>query len=1040
MKKILIALGVIIALLLSAAVAIPYFFKDEIVAAVKKSANDNLTATLDFKDVDISLFRQFPKLSIGLEDLRVTNGKGPFEGIQLLQTRRLDVAVDLWAAIMDGKVIVRGLDLYEPDVRVFVLSDGSANYDITIATDETATVDPNAEPIKLERYAIHNGKILYDDRGLDMRAELEGLEHTGSGDLYTEVYDLAMKTEAQSLSLNYGGIRCLSHAHVIWNAGLNADLGKMRFVLKQNEAKINDLALNLDGWVELPNETDTRMDITFGTPQNTFKSLLSIIPGAYTKDFEQVKADGTVALGGFARGTYNETTYPAFKLDFKVANGAVKYPSLPLGISQINVDAAINSPSSSLNAMTVAIPKFGLQVGSNPLSGHFNAKTLVTDPTVDTRLNGTLNLGELAKAFPMEGVSELAGIIKADVALKAAQSQLDKAQYEQVNVAGTLGVSGITYRATGSPDVRVQSLQTAFSPQKVTIDNFDAKLGKSDIQASGSIDNVLAYFSTNKTMRGTLNMRSNTLDLNEWMTPATGTDAATTVPNDVPAAATEKVFDRWDFTVDGRVGNLLYDTYKINDFVTKGHFTPNKMSVSDFGLKMGQSDLSGDGNIANAWNYLFDNQTVTGVINLRSNYFDLNEFMAEPTTTTTAAAEPAPAAGTIPVPEHMDMTINANMAKVRYTNLDLNSLNGAVIVKNEEAKLDNCTADLLGGRVALNGGYNTQDASKPAFNMDMALQNFGFREAFQHFATVKSLAPVAQLMDGKFNTTLSMSGLLGKDMMPELSMLNAAGFLETISAVLNNFEPLKVVGDKLGVDYLRKAELGNTKNWFEIVNGAVTVKPFDTKVRDVAMRIGGTHSVANEMNYQIFTKIPRKALGQAANGGINLLSSEASKYGVNIAQGEYINTRFDVTGSLFKPKVAMRVLGSDGESTLQETATATAEAVVDKAKDSITNMANRELDRAKDKAKQAADRAADSLRRLADKAVEEAKRKAAEEAKDQVGKVLGSETGQKVGDQVGKKVEEGAGKVLGDQGKKTVEDAKNKLDKWDPFKKKKSGN
>lgn len=108
------------------------------------------------------------------------------------------------------------------------------------------------------------------------------------------------------------------------------------------------------------------MDLTFGTPANTFKSLLSIIPGAYTKDFGNVQANGTVQFAGFAKGTYNETTYPAFKLNFKVGNADFKYPGSALGVSNINVDASINSTSSRLNDMTVNIPKFSLKIGSRP--------------------------------------------------------------------------------------------------------------------------------------------------------------------------------------------------------------------------------------------------------------------------------------------------------------------------------------------------------------------------------------------------------------------------------------------------------------------------------------------------------------------------------------------------------------------------------------------------------------------------------------------------------------------------------------------------
>ena len=1031
MKKILFGIAITLLLLLVALVTIPYFFKDEIIAQVKKAANESLTATVEFKDVDISVFRHFPKLSVGLVGLDVTNGPGPFEGVKLVQCPRLDVTVDLWSAIFGSSVVVNGLYFEQPDIRVYALSNGAANYDITKPDPAGATAaSSESSPVKLERYGISDGKILYDDRGLDMKAELSGLDHTGSGEFTSDLYDFVMETAVKQLSVNYGGIQYLRNARADWKATLAADMKNMKFTFKDNDLKVNDLALMLDGWVQMPeNSEDIRMDLTFGTPANTFKSLLSIIPGAYTKDFGDVQANGTVQFAGFAKGTYNETVYPAFKLDFKVGNADFKYPSLPLGVSNINVDASINSPTSRMNDMTVNIPKFSLRIGSNPLEGYFNLKTPESNPTVDTRINGTLNLGELSKAFPMEGVQELAGIIKANMTIKASMNQIDQQQYDQVNMSGDFAMTGVSYRAADMPPVKINQLTTSLTPQRVDIQTFDAKLGKSDLRASGSIDNLLAYFSTNKTMRGNLVFSSAYFDANEWMEEPEPAASASKVPSDVPPAATEKAFDRWDFTMDGKINKLKYDVYDLSDVSMKGHFMPNKMSIDDFGMKIGgTSDLRGSGQILNAWNYLFDNQTVAGTVNLQSTYFDLNQFMTDDAATTakgaTTAAAP-PVESVVPVPENMDMTINANFAKVKYTTYDLNNLDGKIVVKNEVARLQDCTANLLGGQVGLNGEYNTQNLAKPSFNMDMALQNMGFKESFQNFVTVKTLAPVAQLIDGKFNTTLSISGLLGKDMTPDFSTLSAAGFLETISAVFNNFKPMNNIAEKLNVEYLKKLELGNTKNWFEVKDGRVTIKPFNVQVRDISMQIGGSHSLTDEMTYQIVTKTPRKTLEKsglgAVNTGLNFLSKEASKAGVNIAQGEFINVRFDLTGTLFNPKVGMKILGSDGQSTIKEEAGATVQATVDKAKDSLTNVANRELDKAKDKAKAAAD----SLTNVATQKAKEAADKAAQEVKDKVG--------EKVGDEVNKK----AGEVLGDQGQKKVEDVKKKLDDWDPFKKKK---
>lgn len=1028
MKKILFGIAIVIVLFLGALMALPYLFKDEIIAQVKTAANESLTAKLDFKDVSLSIFRHFPELSIGLQGLDIT-GTGAFDGVKLVQCEQLDVAIDLWSAIFGDQITIKGLYLNKPDIRVYILQDGSANYDITKPEPETAATATESSPVKLDRYAITDGKIFYDDRSLDMRAVLEGVNHEGSGQFTADIYDLVTKTAVQKLTVDYEGMQYLRNARADWNATLNVDMKNMKFTFVDNDLQVNALKVMVDGWFQMPNETDYLMDLKFGTPQNTFKSLLSVVPGAYTQDFDNVKADGTVQFAGMVKGKYNETTYPAFKIDLKVANGEVKYPSLPLGISAINVDMSVNSPSSTLNAMTINIPKFGLKIGSNPIGGYFHLKTPETNPTVDTKIAGTLNMGELSKAFPMDGVQELSGIIKADVLAKASMNQVEARQYDQVQMAGNFNISNLNYRAAGMPAVKINSLITSLSPQHVDIQNFDARLGKSDFRASGKIDNILAYFSTNKTMKGSLTMRSSYFDANEWMEePAAEAAPAGKVPT-ASAEATEKVFDQWDFTVDGHIGKLVYEDYNLSDMTLKGNFTPNKMTIDNFGMKIGDSDLSGNGRILNAWDYMFDDRTVSGVVNLKSNFFDLNPFMTEET----SSSESAPVESVMLVPENIDMTLNADFAKVRYTNLDLQNLDGQVVVKDGAAKLQDFTASVLGGEIAVAGEYNTQDPSKPAFDVDLALQNMGFRDAFQNFATIKALAPIMQLIDGKFNTTLSMSGLLGKDMTPDLKTMSAAGFLETINAVVNNFKPLAEISSKLNVSYLNKLELKNTKNWFEIKNGTVIVKPFNVQMKDVAMQIGGTHSLTTDMNYQILTKVPRKALektaaGSAANSGLKWLSGEASKFGVNVAQGEFINVRFDLTGTMANPKVGVKILPSDGEKTIQEEAKDAGKAALEQAQDSLRRVAGKELEKAKEKAITAAEKAADSLKNVASKKVEEVKDKAVEEA----GKVIGKEVSEKVGDEAGKKVEE----ILKQD--KNTEEVKKKLEEWNPLKKKKN--
>ena len=61
---------------------------------------------------------------------------------------------------------------------------------------------------------------------------------------------------------------------------------------------------------------------------------------------------------------------------------------------------------------------------------------------------------------------------------------------------------------------------------------------------------------------------------------------------------------------------------------------------------------------------------------------------------------------------------------------------------------------------------------------------------------LKRAAPIAAYVDGFFNTTLVMKGKLGAEMTPELSSIDASGFLETLNGNIKGFKPFVDLSDK----------------------------------------------------------------------------------------------------------------------------------------------------------------------------------------------------------------------------------------------------
>ena len=164
--------------------------------------------------------------------------------------------------------------------------------------------------------------------------ELEEVDHSGSGDFTLEVFDMDTKTHANSVTMSYDGEEYLTRKTVDLEMVLNMDLNEFKFTFKENVAKVNDFSMGFDGWFSMPDE-NMHMDIGFGTKNNSFKSLLSLVPGAYTADFADIKTSGSLQFDGFVRGTYNATEMPAFNFNMKVADGMFQYPDLPTAVTNI---------------------------------------------------------------------------------------------------------------------------------------------------------------------------------------------------------------------------------------------------------------------------------------------------------------------------------------------------------------------------------------------------------------------------------------------------------------------------------------------------------------------------------------------------------------------------------------------------------------------------------------------------------------------------------------------------------------------------------
>lgn len=978
----------LLVLLLVAAIAIPYFMKDEIVAVIKEETNKTVNAKVDFKDVDLSLIRNFPALSLHIDNLTV-DGINEFAGIRLFDAPAAALELDFWKVWANAESIpIKSFTLESPTVNVLVLKDGRANWDIAKPSETPDNAEATEFLVEMESYAIQNGHLTYVDKSLDFEMELAQLNHSGSGDFSESIFDLTTQTDIAAITATMEGMTYLRKAKADLDAMINMNVADMIFTLKDNVLNLNALTIKAEGMVDM-NDEEYVMDLTFSSPQNSFKNLWSIIPSAYTADYAAAKIDGSMTLNGLVKGVYNgaKGLYPAFKIDTKIDNGSVKYPDLPMALASIFTNISVNSPSSDFNDMVVRIPQFEFKLGDNPIAGNFNLRTPISDPKLKTEVRGTIDLADIQKAIPMEGIDNLQGVIKSDFYVNAAMSQMEKGDYEAIDMKGDLAVTNLVVQQAGMPKVTVKSLTTQFSPQRIKFDDFDAILGQSDIRGSGRIMNMLAYFSPEKTMEGSFVFESNYFNANEWI-PAEPT-ATTPTPTSkvgfldannqeakavlVSDEAPDAVFDRFNFNIDGQIKKLDYDVYKMTDMAFDGTVNPQRTIIDKFHTKIGESDITARGNVNNLFGYALDDEVLTGDLDIQSDYLDLNQFMTE-----TEATEETASVEVIPVPENIDLKISSDLKKVHYTNFDLKNIKGDVLVKESTALMQDVRGKILGGSVSFDGLYDTKDLNQPKFDIKTKLASLNFNNAFKTFNTFETLAPLGKFIDGTFNTELSMNGILGKDMIPDLSTLNLDGFFHTLNGVIDGFKPFQELANKLNIDKIKNLKIRDSKNWLTVKDGFMTVKEFEHKIDDMTFLIAGKHGLTQEMEYVIKAKIPRalmekNKISSTANKGWDFISKEAAKKGINLANGEFVNLKIDLTGSMTDPKFTIIPVASDGETSVQDATKAAVEAAVNEAVDSVKTVVDETINEVKEDANAVKDTVTAVVKEEVEKVKEEAK-------------------------------------------------------------------
>lgn len=582
-----IAIASLLAIIVAAAFIIPVAFKDKIKERVEKEINGMVNAKISFVDYKLSLFKAFPDAAFSLSDLSVT-GTGGFEGDTLAVVKSAKIVFNL-KSLFGGKAYeIKSISVNQPLIRAIVLEDGTANWDIMkdtpkdVVTDTTEGSDAAPLQVKLRKFNVTDGRLYYNDRESDMAASLEDLQFNLSGNMAASQTDLDLDLSAGNVDFIMDKIPYLTDAKVNFRAGIDALLDSMIFVLKDNSLTVNDIILNFAGRIAMPGD-DISTDLTFNAPTTSFKSLLSIIPVFYMKDFAELKASGTFSLDGTVRGTYSaaDSTMPDIIAKLIVSDGVISYPDLPEKITAININGEVKTDGKEMDNTTVDLSRFHFELAGNPFDMTMKISTPLSDPAVTANAKGKIDLAKLLQAIPLDSIS-MNGLIDVSLALAGRMSMLENKKYDQFKAEGALIISDMAVEMTKMPAIKISTAAFDFNPAFVELKQLKMTVGeRSDFTASGRLGNYIPYLFSGDTLRGNLSLSSNTLDLNEILDIM----PSDTTENDTTSMAVIQIPKTIDFIFDAAINRLVFDKLTGSDVKGKVVVKNGVVTVSEAGMK-----------------------------------------------------------------------------------------------------------------------------------------------------------------------------------------------------------------------------------------------------------------------------------------------------------------------------------------------------------------------------------------------------------------------------------------------------------------------
>ncbi|MBF4484712.1 AsmA-like C-terminal region-containing protein [Flavobacterium sp. CSZ] len=868
-------LGITFVVIIGLLFLTPIIFADKIKEQIKKTANEKLSAELNYSDVSVSFFHHFPSLTLTLNDLSL-NGSAPYKSEKFITAKEVSFGINVASLVFSKEVKIDQIYLSDSFINVKVNPKGEANYNVyksSSPSDPKDSTDADAS-LKLEKIEILNSKIIYDDQSTKVHFDAFGFNYLGKGDLNKAVFDLYSKAKIEKLNIVYEGEPYLMNKKIDADLITKVNVNSLSFFFQQNNLKINQLLVDFKGKFDFLKD-GYNIDFVIKSDNSDLYDVFTAFPPKYITWLSKTELKGKTNLLFTLKGNYiaSQNIAPDLNLDVKIDNGFVNYNKSAFPVSNLNLEVKTKVPSLNPDLAIVDAKNLSLNINKDYLKSKFYVEGINT-PNIDADFKAKIDLEKLITALGIPDIvlkGNLAGDVKAN-----GKFDLKNKLFPVTN--GVIDLENGYLKTPYYPNpITNITIKSKINNQKGTFDDLKVSLKPTQFTFEGKPVFVEADLSNFNDLTYDIKAKGE-LDVNKIykVFSQKGLDLDGFVKADLVLKGKQSDAEKGKYSKLHNKGTLelrnigITSEYLPKKFIIKeGVFKINqdKMYFNNFLAAYGQSDFKMNGYLQNVFNYATTNTGVLkGSFNATSRYINVDEFMsstsANTSVTQTKTETPAPTqteakqTGVIMIPTNLNLNFTANAQKVNFDKLNLQNAVGNLSMKKGKLSMQNTGFNLIGCNVAMNANYQAVTTKKANFDFTIKASDFDIKKAYNEIEVFRKMASAAEKAQGIVSVDYQLKGRLNGNMDPVYPSLAGGGTLSVKDVKVRGLKMFNAVSKATSSESMQNPDLSKVDIKTTIKNNIMTVERFKFKFAGFRPRIEGTTSLDGKLNLKMRLGLP----------------------------------------------------------------------------------------------------------------------------------------------------------------------------------------